>query len=141
MKILEGMSKIKDRILSMNQLSTQGDCPIEVTKAIEAIKEKISQSKLTELHPPFLPKTVTRYRHEYFMPLKRMYHSKITSQDEGVYREAVKTLYAFVANFDCELFDMYLEQIREPYIRKIFNENYEFDKIDFKEISNQYQIS
>jgi hypothetical protein len=44
----------------------------------------------------------------------------------------MKILYSFVANFDCELFDMYLEQIREPYIRKIFNENYEFDKIDFK---------
>jgi hypothetical protein len=44
----------------------------------------------------------------------------------------MKILYSFVAHFDCELFDMYLEQIREPYIRKIFNENYEFDKIDFK---------
>lgn len=53
----------------------------------------------------------------------------------------MKILYCFVAHFDCELFDTYLEQIREPYIRKIFNENYEFDKIDFKEISNQYQIN
>lgn len=43
--------------------------------------------------------------------------------------------------FDCEMMEIYLEQTREPYIRKIFNENYEFDRIDFKEVSNQYQIS
>lgn len=46
-----------------------------------------------------------------------------------------------MANFDCEMFDIYLEQIREPYTRKIFNENYEFDKLDFKNISQEYQIS
>ena len=39
------------------------------------------------------------------------------------------------------MLEIYLEQTREPYIRKIFNENYEFDRIDFKEVSNQYQIS
>jgi len=38
------------------------------------------------------------------------------------------------------MFDIYLEQIREPYTRKIFNENYEFDKLDFKNISQEYQI-
>jgi hypothetical protein len=46
MKMLEGIARIKDKILSLNQLKASEDCPPEVTKAIEAIKEKISQSKL-----------------------------------------------------------------------------------------------
>jgi hypothetical protein len=41
---------------------------------------------------------------------------------------------------DCEYFEVYLEQVREPYIRKMFSENYEFDKLDFKEINTEYKV-
>lgn len=53
----------KEKVLVANQMKLKGDCPEDVQKAIETIKEKMTQCKLAELHPPFLPKTVTRYRH------------------------------------------------------------------------------
>jgi hypothetical protein len=39
----------------------------------------MAQSKIGELHPPFLPKTITRFRHEYLLPLKKQYHPKLSS--------------------------------------------------------------
>lgn len=37
--------------------------------------------------------------------------------------------------------DVYCEQIREPYIRKIYNEGYEIDKVNFKRLNSEYELS
>ena len=71
MKLLSEYSKIKEKVMIATQIKGESDCPPEVSKAITSIKEKMNQCKMGELHPPFLPKSVTRYRHEYFLPVKR----------------------------------------------------------------------
>ena len=68
----------------------------------------MGQCKIAELHPPFLPKSVTRYRHEYFLPIKRNYHLKLTSSNLKEFQEGIKMLSSFVVHFDCELFEGYL---------------------------------
>jgi hypothetical protein len=52
-------------------VKTADDCPENIRKAIEIITTKMTQAKLSELHPPFMPKTLTRFRHEYFLPIKK----------------------------------------------------------------------
>lgn len=137
MKVISAFKTLKQRVIE-----GQDDCPEEVRKAVEGVLGKMSQCKLAELHPPFMPKSITKFRHEYFLPLKKQYHSKLTeTASNSDFQSALHLLHSFIARLDCQSFDLYLEQIREPYIRKMFNENYEFDKIDFKEINNEYKIS
>jgi len=79
MRAISEFKKIKERIQDNLKIVGVSDCPPEVLKAIEAITNKMSQCKLAELHPPFLPKTITKFRHEYFLPLKKELHTKINS--------------------------------------------------------------
>lgn len=65
--------KLKEKLLAGCMMGTTSECPPDVSKAIASIKQKMSECKIGELHPPFLVKTVTKYRHEYFMPLKKEY--------------------------------------------------------------------
>lgn len=79
MKVVGELKKLRKRAVDKLGLSAEADCPEEVRKAVEAIKTKMAQSKIGELHPPFLPKTITRFRHEYLLPLKKQYHPKLSS--------------------------------------------------------------
>jgi hypothetical protein len=79
-----------------------------VAKAVEAITTKMSQSKIAELHPPFLPKTITRFRHEYFLPLKKEYHGKLNGNSPSEFKSSILILHSFIARLDCEHFDLYL---------------------------------
>ena len=108
MKLINEYKSIKEKIQCTNQLTPSENCPVEVRKAIANIKDKMNQCKLSELHPPLLPKTVTKYRHEYFLPIKRQYHTNINSNNPQLFQSAIKYLYYFVSNFDCEMFDVYL---------------------------------
>jgi hypothetical protein len=47
MKVLAGIQSVKDRILNAKLLLTEDDCPPEVRKAIESIKQKMLQCKLS----------------------------------------------------------------------------------------------
>jgi intergrase/recombinase len=89
-------------------MKNKEDCPPEVTKAMKSIKEKMLECKIGDLHPPFLPKTVTKYRHEYFMPLKREYIQELDCKDTEKFKAAIRVLSSFVSNFDCEVMDDYL---------------------------------
>jgi hypothetical protein len=83
MRAVTEFKKIKEQIQDNLKVAGANDCPPEVTKAIEEITNKMRQCKLTELHPPFLPKTITKFRHEYFLPLKKELHPKINSSNES----------------------------------------------------------
>ena len=56
---------------------------------------------MVELHPPFLPKTVTRYRHEYFLAIKRQFLSNLDSKKGADLQQSLAYLKAFVSYFDC----------------------------------------
>lgn len=66
----------------------------------------MEQSKIAELHPPFLPKTITKYRHEYFLPLKKQYHNHLDQPES--FKSALNILSSFILHLDYESFDIYL---------------------------------
>ena len=102
----------------------------------------MQNSKVQTLHPPFFQKTLTKFREEsYGNKLEPQIKEKLSSENESALKSGLKTLSEFIANFDNEYVDSYCEQIREPYIRKIFNDGYEIDKVNFKRLNSEYELS
>ena len=56
-------------------------------------------------------------------------------------REKLKTVHYIIEKFDDECFDAYVGQLPEPYTRKMFQDNYGFDAVDFKEANSHYNLS
>lgn len=104
MKVISAFKTLKQRVIE-----GQDDCPEEVRKAVEGVLGKMSQCKLAELHPPFMPKSITKFRHEYFLPLKKQYHPKLTeTASNSDFQSALHLLHSFIARLDCQSFDLYL---------------------------------
>ena len=57
--------------------------------------------------------------------------SKITVSGKSKLQVAATIKY-FIEKFDDKYVDPCLEELREPYIRKMFQENYGFDGVNFK---------
>lgn len=45
-----------------------------------------------------------------------------------------------IEKFDDEYFDLYSRQLIEPYSRKMLQDNYEFDAVNFKEIKDNFHL-
>lgn len=46
----------------------------------------------------------------------------------------------FIARFDEDLVEGLLNRLREPYTKKMLEENYQFDKIDMKKANSEFML-
>lgn len=65
---------------------------------------------------------------------------KLEGENNEQIREKLKIVHYIIEKFDDECFDIYAGQLIEPYMRKMFQDNYEFDNIEFKEINTHYNL-
>ena len=91
---------IKQHMGAFGKLLAGEGQPSEVDKAVGEVVEKMKNVVMADTHPPFLAKTLTKYRHEHYLPLKKMIHPKITSPQLPTFQQGIRTLAAFVHQLD-----------------------------------------
>lgn len=91
------------------------------------------------VQPPYFLHTLSKFRETYLSPFIK--EVNLEGKDSAEVREKLKVVHYIIENFDDECFDSYTYQLVEPYTRKMFQDNYGFDAIDFKEANTHYHLS
>lgn len=61
----------------------------------------MNQSKMSELQPPFFPKTLTKFRNESFYAIKPVVQHALIQSDQEKFMNGLSILKNFIVSIDC----------------------------------------
>lgn len=110
----------------------------------EVMKHRLELIDFKTLHPPYLPKTLSKFRSDLYMEAKKKYklghdYVQLPTSDKKT-SVTNRFLQEFIARFDEDLVETLLNRLREPYTKKMVEENYQFDNMSVQQANTEYML-